>query len=143
MPLNYRNYNKNFLIEVRPAMLKRAEINGVSCCEFCKVSNYKHILRGTLYGKDAYQDADLKVFDGQNSELLKDDWEDFESDYKRAIKIVLTIAHLDHSTTNDDPSNLKVLCQRCHLKLDDEQHRQNVRKTNARKKGLIDLFVDF
>jgi 5-methylcytosine-specific restriction endonuclease McrA len=33
-------------------------------------------------------------------------------------KVVLTVAHLDHSTTNSDPENLRAWCQRCHLAYD-------------------------
>ncbi len=50
------------------------------------------------------------------------------------VKIVLTIAHLDHDVTNNDYSNLQALCQKCHLKLDLEQHRTNAAATRARKK---------
>jgi 5-methylcytosine-specific restriction endonuclease McrA len=33
-------------------------------------------------------------------------------------KVVLTIAHLDHTPEHNDPSNLAALCQRCHLNYD-------------------------
>ncbi len=36
----------------------------------------------------------------------------------RIIRIVLTVAHLDHQPENCTPDNLKALCQRCHLRLD-------------------------
>lgn len=39
-----------------------------------------------------------------------------------AIKVVLTIAHLDHTPENCDPSNLRALCQRCHNRYD-AKHR--------------------
>lgn len=29
-------------------------------------------------------------------------------------KVVLTTAHVDHDPTNNDPSNLRAWCQRCH-----------------------------
>lgn len=35
-----------------------------------------------------------------------------------AIRVVLTIAHLDHDESHNAPDNLAALCQRCHLKLD-------------------------
>ena len=34
----------------------------------------------------------------------------------RMVKTILTISHQDHDPTNNDPSNLKSLCQRCHLR---------------------------
>ena len=30
-------------------------------------------------------------------------------------KVVLTIAHIDKDVTNNDPRNLRALCQRCHF----------------------------
>lgn len=43
---------------------------------------------------------------------------------QKAIKVVLTIAHLDHDTSHNDYSNLKALCQRCHLNYDKEHHKR-------------------
>ncbi|KAB7728145.1 hypothetical protein F5984_20585 [Rudanella paleaurantiibacter] len=40
--------------------------------------------------------------------------------------VILTTAHLDHDTANNDLENLKALCQNCHLKHD--------RKDNAEKR---------
>lgn len=33
-------------------------------------------------------------------------------------RVVLTIAHLDHALTNHDLTNLRAMCQRCHLRYD-------------------------
>ena len=33
-------------------------------------------------------------------------------------EVVLTIAHLDHQPENNDPANLRAMCQRCHNKYD-------------------------
>ena len=40
----------------------------------------------------------------------------------RNVRIVLTVAHLDHDKTNNRFSNLAALCQRCHLGHDRKQH---------------------
>jgi len=37
-------------------------------------------------------------------------------------KVVLTIAHLDHTPENCVPENLKAMCQACHLAYDAESH---------------------
>lgn len=50
----------------------------------------------------------------------------------KEVKIILTIAHLDHTPENCDPSNLRALCQRCHNTYDAE-HRKQTRKTNKNK----------
>lgn len=51
------------------------------------------------------------------------------------IECVLTIAHLDHDPTNNADSNLKALCQACHLKHDQKFHFANARRTRARRVG--------
>lgn len=45
----------------------------------------------------------------------------------KEVKIILTIAHLDHTPENCDPSNLRALCQKCHNTYDAE-HRKETRK---------------
>ena len=42
--------------------------------------------------------------------------------WREPIKVVLTTAHLDHDPSHNDLANLAVLCQRCHLAHDREQH---------------------
>jgi len=48
-------------------------------------------------------------------------------------KIVLTVAHLDHTPENCSDDNLKALCQRCHLAYDQTHHQCNARETRRRK----------
>jgi hypothetical protein len=57
------------------------------------------------------------------------------------IVIVLTIAHLDHTPENCDPSNLRALCQRHHLAYDAKHHRTNAAATRRAKKLNRELFV--
>lgn len=40
----------------------------------------------------------------------------------RVVHIWLTIAHLDHDRANNEPGNLRALCQRCHLNHDRPMH---------------------
>lgn len=42
-------------------------------------------------------------------------------------KVVLTIAHLDHTPENCDYSNLRALCQKCHNRYD-AKHRAETRR---------------
>lgn len=44
-------------------------------------------------------------------------------------KVVLTIAHLDHQPENNEPTNLRAWCQRCHLTYDAKIHAANAQKT--------------
>jgi hypothetical protein len=56
------------------------------------------------------------------------------------VQIVLTTMHLDHDTTNNDESNLKAGCQRCHLRYDAAQHAANAKASREAKTGQGDLF---
>lgn len=56
-------------------------------------------------------------------------------------RVVLTIAHLDHTPENCEPSNLKAMCQRCHLAYDHEHHQRNAAATRKRGKAAGDLFT--
>ena len=55
----------------------------------------------------------------------------------KEAKIVLTIAHLDHTPEHNHPDNLRALCQRCHNRYD-AKHRAETRKGKTyRRKGDI------
>jgi hypothetical protein len=60
-------------------------------------------------------------------------------------KVVLTTAHLGepfamkadkHDKHDIRAENLAHLCQRCHLRHDIEEHKENARKTRERKRAL-------
>src|SRR3990167_2751561 len=48
-------------------------------------------------------------------------------------KVVLTVAHLNHTPEDCRDENLKAMCQRCHLRYDLKHHQQNAYQT--RRKG--------
>lgn len=50
-------------------------------------------------------------------------------------KIVLTVAHLDHTPENCGDENLKAMCQRCHLRYDREHHAETAKATREAKSG--------
>lgn len=45
----------------------------------------------------------------------------------KMIKVVLTVAHLNHTPEDCRPENLRALCQRCHNQYD-AKHRAETRK---------------
>ena len=59
-----------------------------------------------------------------------------------AVWVVLTIAHLDHDPTNNDPSNLRALCQRCHNR-HDARHRAANRSHTAALKRDKSEWIEF
>lgn len=90
--------------QIRMQILERAN----NRCEFCGVENHSIVYR-------------------QVKDRLG--WDD-----PKRVKIVLTIAHLDHTPENCDPSNLRALCQRCHLRYDAKHHAESARRTRMGKK---------
>lgn len=54
-------------------------------------------------------------------------------------RVVLTVAHLDHTPENCHPANLRAWCQRCHLNYDKHHHART--RQADRKAGTPDLFA--
>lgn len=115
MPIDYSKYPKNWKTEIRPRILQRAS----NCCEFCGVENYAI----------GYRDGSGKFNELENS--METQARILDKDIK-AIKIVLTISHQDHDIKNNEDSNLKALCQKCHLNYDKEHHRLTRQKNKYR-----------
>lgn len=127
MPCDYKKYPANWKTEIRPAILERAK----RCCEACGVANYAtgaRDLEGNWHNSKEICNMNSDVGYGY-----------FGTYGVKDIKIVLTIAHLDHDITNNDPANLKALCQKCHLNYDKDLHRANSKETIRKKKGLQNL----
>ncbi|MFW3477218.1 hypothetical protein ACN24M_24540 [Streptomyces microflavus] len=49
--------------------------------------------------------------------------------YGTGSRVILTVAHLDHTPENCDPANLRAMCQGCHLHYDKDHHRQTAAAT--------------
>ena len=107
-------------------------------CEVCGVKNYE------LGGRDssgnwhkAHPVKERKcrlVWPKQGNE-----WWCGDSDNPlmlRIVKIILTVAHLDHTPENCDYDNLKAMCQSCHLHHDKKLHLTN----RLRCKDTVDMF---
>ena len=137
-PENKNRYPKNWK-QISQYIKERAGFK----CEICGVRQYAigkwidnifyHASGSAFYDQYMYTD-NYKMARGVADHL--NEWCD---DYHKYIVIVLTTAHLDHTPENCDPSNLKALCQRCHLDYDKRQHTLN-RTRNAKCQNTLDLF---
>jgi 5-methylcytosine-specific restriction endonuclease McrA len=132
-PENRDRYPANWG-EIRAAILERAGDK----CEFCGLANRLHGWRvpsGAFYTVDQIAGAYIPPDDEAALE-------DMLEAKPNGMRIVLTIAHLDHTPENNDPANLRALCQRCHLRYDAQEHGKNAaatRKAN-RLAGQTSLF---
>jgi len=120
-PENRQRYPANWAF-IRETILARAEHR----CEQCQVRNHAIGYRDKGRFIELTDPVDIEVADCV--------------DGFRVIKIVLTIAHLDHHPENCDPENLRALCQRCHLAYDQEHHREPARRTRRARRLTGDLF---
>ncbi len=53
------------------------------------------------------------------------------SDEHDAIRIILTVAHLDHTPENCEYSNLKAMCQKCHNNHDIPHRKETIRNSKT------------
>lgn len=129
MPIDYSKYPPNWKTEIRPRILERAD----NMCEICFVKNHRFIKRLKFLKKEYYIMGN-EVYHYPNGKYAGRvaDVPSCMKENLKEIKIVLTIAHLDHDEENwnvkDD--RLMAMCQKCHLKYDVKEkiNRRKVKK---------------
>lgn len=87
-------------------------------CKWCGAPNGEQVYRNKIHSEIWITKLDWK----HKPPFLK-------GQYKKPVRIVLTVAHLDHDTTNNTDDNLAALCQRCHLKHDGAIHAKHAAET--------------
>jgi hypothetical protein len=121
-----------------PAISKRIRERAGNRCEQCKAPNGQLIARGGDVDAGTYMLEDGAVFD-ENDGMPRGYARGSEYDAKKFVKIVLTVAHLNHDITDNSPSNLACWCQMHHLRYDAKHHAQTARRTRAARSGQTDL----
>jgi len=58
---------------------------------------------------------------------------------REGVKIVLTVAHLDHQPENCADENLRAWCQRCHNRYDAPERRKGIKARRHQARALGDL----
>jgi hypothetical protein len=128
MPIDYSKYPPKWKKEIRPRILQRAN----NCCEFCGFKNHSTVYSAKLYnGKNIWfikhDDAVVSaVNSGWNIPITYP--------IVRPVRVVLTIAHLDHDETNHEikDERLAALCQLCHLNYDAKEKYRRVISKNQK-----------
>ena len=124
MPMDRRKYPKDW-----PAISLRIRELAGNKCEECGIPNH-------VFGvRDKY---------GRFEEIEDEGYAESRSmEGEKVIRIVLTVAHMDHDPMNCRDKNLKALCQQCHLRYDAPLHRINASHTREEKKthpGQLPIF---
>ena len=57
-------------------------------------------------------------------------------------KVVLTVAHRNHSKADCRPENLMALCNTCHLRYDHVLHMTNQHNERRQRQASVDMFQD-
>lgn len=116
-----------------PEISRRIREREGNRCKWCKAPNGEAVVRAE--DGSSYMLAEGQVHDAATGEYLG---RARGSEYPgyRMVKIVLTVAHLDHRPENVADDNLAALCQRCHLHYDRHHHAS----TRRSRKAVADLF---
>lgn len=98
-------------------------------CAWCKAPNGVAILRHRAFSMWAIPDEavspdDLTWFHGDGPIQYHDRARVTPRDLRGPVKVVLTVAHLDHTPENCADDNLVALCQRCHNRYDGPMRRE-------------------
>lgn len=103
-------------------------------CEFCGAPNHTQIVRSSVdAARYILWNGALGGYTEPNGRPIRMSEIPSEFDASPLVGVVLTVAHLDHDTTNNVRSNLRALCQRCHLSWDAKHHAKNAAITRRRK----------
>lgn len=109
-------------------------------CEWCKAPNGQIICRGQGAQSETYMLARGETFCDKTGGFLG---LSRGSEYVgRYVKVVLTVAHLDHQPENCARENLRALCQKCHNAYDAPMRRAGMAERAKANFAVGDLFKD-
>jgi len=132
MPIDYNRYPKNWLSEIRPMIMKRAN----NTCENtgCDFKHLEFVWAVRNKGKTTgwYRNFDIAKLQPITQEMKGGKL----IPNPKQVKVVLTIAHLDHDEDNHDVKldRLAAFCQLCHLRYD---AKEKSRRVNLKPKQSV------
>jgi len=123
MPIDYADYHPDW-----KSISRQIREQAGNVCEFCGAPNGETVQRNAA--------GDWKLLDDLDTMQSDAGWAWLGTyDPSDPVRVVLTVAHLDHDTANNDPANLRALCQRCHLNWDRERNIAKAKVTAAATRG--------
>ena len=126
------------------AISKRIRDRAGNRCEQCGVENGRMIYRGSHEMMPAWRYADDPVFVSSRSpfdgsDLLGTSWDDFDKRKGDAVRVVLTVAHLNHTPEDCADENLRAWCQSCHNSYDAPMRRAGTAKRAKADMAIRDM----
>ncbi|CAG5072922.1 hypothetical protein DYBT9623_04459 [Dyadobacter sp. CECT 9623] len=127
MPIDYSRYPPDWLKGRRPRIMARAN----NLCEQCGLEHGATVFSIKLTVKDdagRYKARCIWFSSMRDAVRENTDWREV-----RPVKVVLTIAHLDHDEDNHEvlDDRLKALCQICHLRYDAAEKWRRISSKNT------------
>jgi hypothetical protein len=126
MPCDYSKYPINWKKVIVPRILKRAE----NRCEVCGLENKQTVYSIKIYMRTRGRYGYRSIWVRNLPDALKIE----PLGIMKKIKVILTIAHLDHDEGNWDVQDdrLQAMCQKCHLSYDQaEKYRRITKETGC------------
>ncbi len=138
MPVRHENRDRYpaHWKQLRQSILLRAN----NQCEKCRAPNGVTIARGEGPDAGTYMLEGGEVFDDETG-AFRGYARGSEYNASRFVRVVLTIAHLDHRPETDDPALLRAWCQQCHNRYDARHRAATRRRTRARARAA-ELFPE-
>jgi hypothetical protein len=106
-------------------------------CEMCGIANNLIIKR---YKNQTWRQACPAEIEMVFSRIKNSRTSFTESlKYHGLVRVILTVAHLDHNPENCDETNLKAMCQKCHNTYDARHRRQTIRDSHQRGQLALEM----
>ena len=117
-----------------------------NCCERCGVTNGAMIRRGHVrvviaVWRPANAPDDEDGFCAETGNPMPGTG-GTAVQWGKPVRIVLTVAHLDHRPENCESDNLRAWCQRCHNRYDATMRRAGIVARRRAAQAIGDLFED-
>lgn len=142
MPI--RRENKDRYPKDWPSISARIRQRAGNKCEWCGVQN--HELGGRRRSDGAWMKAHPTGIGGVRKTWPRPgewawcgDAEHQGMAKLRIVRIVLTVAHLNHIPEDCRDENLKALCQRCHNRYDMAERRRGIQERARGERAIGDL----
>lgn len=139
MPI--RDENKARYPKDWPQISKRIRERAGQKCEKCQAPNGELIIRERSedWGfEPTYITANNEMYSAEDGRLIT--YAYFAArDITKAVKVILTVAHLDHTPENCADDNLKAWCQRCHNIYDMPMRKAGIAARARSKLAISDL----
>jgi hypothetical protein len=127
-------YGRQWHEETRPRILARAGDK----CEHCGKPNRQEIetrlsprtADGLMFWTLTSTEAPPRWYDREGKPVAPP----FHWETENRLRVVICLAHLNHTPGDDRDDNLKALCQWCHLRHDKTKHAAAARRTRETRK---------